>query len=76
MRHPHLFSRPIQRSFVVRIWRTITGRWRASLYDPQTDQRVMFANPQQLQDYLSDQMHDGASAPAPRLEICTSSDAH
>jgi len=76
MRHHHPFRRTIQRSFVLRIWRTIAGRWRASLYDPHSDQRVMFADPHQLQAYLSDQMHDGASTPAPRLEICTSSDAH
>ena len=47
----------LYQSFMVRIWRS-DGNWRASIIDPHSDQRRMFATRQQLINYIAEQMDE------------------
>jgi hypothetical protein len=52
------------RAFLLRLWRTADGQWRASLEATLTGERRAFATLAQLADYLA-QAVDGAPAAVP-----------
>jgi hypothetical protein len=53
---------PTYRSYLLRLWRTGRGAWRASLEDPHTGARRGFAGLPQLIAFLEQQL--GAAPPA------------
>lgn len=67
-RSPHPLKVPEQRAYrayLLRLWLVAGQHWRASLDDPHTGQRLVFASVRQLLQYLERLIDD---APAPRSE--------
>ena len=44
---------PDYRAYLLRLWRTADGQWRASLETAQTGERLAFASLAQLAEYLA-----------------------
>ena len=63
-------GQPDYLSYLLRLWRvTVAGQvvWRGSLECPHTGERLGFADPDSLWDFLRSEMHDPGAAP--RLEL-------
>ena len=64
-------NQPDYLSYLLRLWRvTVAGQvvWRGSLECPHTGERLGFADPESLWDFLQSEMHAPGAAPLPGLE--------
>jgi hypothetical protein len=64
-------GQPDYLSYLLRLWRvTVAGQvvWRGSLECPHTGERLGFADPDSLWDFLRSEMHDPGAAPRLGLE--------
>jgi hypothetical protein len=52
------------RAYLIRMWRTAEGEWRASLDDPRTGERRCFATLEQCVEFLTQATRSGSTATA------------
>jgi hypothetical protein len=64
-------GQPVYLSYLLRLWRvTVAGQvvWRGSLECPHTGERLGFADPDSLWDFVQSEMRCGGTLPLPQRE--------